>query len=164
MWQSPELFLSVEPPGDWSLEVLSATLWITGYLMAAYLLSDAYITIISWYCIYDFNSSTTAEVGPSGYNKLTNSQGDCTMFRRSYVQKVLCSENIYSKGSMFRKIYIQKILCSEGPIFRKYLFKRSYIEKVLYSVMFRRSYIQKSLCFIWEKTYIIQFQGNYHAR
>ena len=38
------------------------------------------------------------------------------IFRRSYVQKVLCSENICSKGS----------ICSEGPIFR-------YIQKVLYS-------------------------------
>ena len=43
------------------------------------------------------------------------------MFRRFYIQKVLCSE-----GPMFRRSYIQKVLCSEGPIFR-------YIQKVLYS-------------------------------
>ena len=91
---------------------------------------------------------------------LTN--GDCPMFRRFYVQKVLCSENICSKGSMFRRLYlqkvlcsegpmfrrshIQKVLCSEGPMFRKYLFKRSYIQKVLCSEgpIFR--YIQKVLC------------------
>ena len=48
------------------------------------------------------------------------------MFRRFYVQKVLCSENICSKGSMFRRFYIQKVLCSEGPMFRN-------IQKVLYS-------------------------------
>ena len=74
--------------------------------------------------------------------------GDCPMFRRFYVQKVLCSENICSKGSMFRRFYIQKVLCSEGPIFR-----RSYIQKVLCSegpmfrkTLFKRSYIQKVLC------------------
>ena len=84
-----------------------------------------------------------------------------SMFRRFYVQKVLCSENICwkgslfrrfyiqkalcSEGSMFRRSYIQKVLCSEGPIFRKYLFKRSYIQKVLCSEgpIFR--YIQKVL-------------------
>ena len=62
--------------------------------------------------------------------------GDCPMFRRFYVQKVLCSENICSKSSMFRRFYIQKVLCSEGPMFR-----RSYIQKV--RPMFRRSYVQK---------------------
>ena len=74
--------------------------------------------------------------------------GDCPMFRRFYVQKVLCSENICSKGSMFRRFYIQKVLCSEGPMFR-----RSYIQKVLCSegpmfrkYLFKRSYIQKVLC------------------
>ena len=30
------------------------------------------------------------------------------MFRRSFVQKVLCSE-----GSMLRRFYVQKVLCSE---------------------------------------------------
>ena len=30
------------------------------------------------------------------------------MFRRSYVQKVLCSE-----GPMFRRFYVQKVLCAE---------------------------------------------------
>ena len=70
------------------------------------------------------------------------------MFRRFYVQKVLCSENICSKGSMFRRFYIQKVLCSEGSMFR-----RSYIQKVLCSEgpmfrkkLFKRSYIQKVLC------------------
>ena len=50
-----------------------------------------------------------------------------------------------SKGSMFRRFYVQKVLCSEGPMFRKYLFKRSYIQKVLGSEgpIFR--YIQKVL-------------------
>ena len=74
--------------------------------------------------------------------------GDCPMFRRFYIQKVLCSENIYSKGSMFRRFYIQKVLCSEGSMFR-----RSYIQKVLCSEgpmfrkkLFKRSYIQKVLC------------------
>ena len=60
---------------------------------------------------------------------------------QGYVQKVLCSENVCSKGSMFRRFYIQKVLCSEGPMFR-----RSYVQKVLYNLegpMFRRSYDQK---------------------
>ena len=35
------------------------------------------------------------------------------MFRRFYVQKVLCSE-----GPMFRRFYIQKVLCLEGSMFR----------------------------------------------
>ena len=39
------------------------------------------------------------------------------MFRRSSVRKVLCSENICSKGSMFRRFYIQKVLYSENPLF-----------------------------------------------
>ena len=78
----------------------------------------------------------------------TPHNGDCPMFRRFYVQKVLCSENICLKGSMFRKFYIQKVLCSEGSMFR-----RSYVQKVLCSEgpmfrkkMFKRSYIQKVLC------------------
>ena len=49
--------------------------------------------------------------------------GYSSMFRRSYVQKVLCSE-----GSMFRRSFVQKVLCSEGSMFR-----RSYIQKVLCS-------------------------------
>ena len=63
------------------------------------------------------------------------------MFRRFYVQKVLCSENICLKGSMFRRFYIQEVLCSEGSMFR-----RSYIQKVLCSEgpLFR--YIEKVLC------------------
>ena len=84
------------------------------------------------------------------------------MFRRSYIQKVLCSE-----GSMFRRSYIQKVLCSEGPVFRKKMFKRSYVQKVLCSEgpIFR--YIQKIIysencLFYVEKTYIFQFQVNWH--
>ena len=109
--------------------------------------------------------------------------GDCPMFRRFYVQKVLCSENICSKGSMFnrfyiqkvlcsegpmfRRSYIQKVLCSEGPMFRKYLFKRSYIQKVLCSEgpIFR--YIQKVLYsenYLFDVGKNFQFQVNYNAR
>ena len=73
---------------------------------------------------------------------------DWPMFRRFYVQKVLCSENICSKGSMFRRFYIQKVLCSEGSMFRRF-----YIQKVQCSEglmfrkkLFKRSYIQKALC------------------
>ena len=52
------------------------------------------------------------------------------MFRRFYVQKVLCSE-----GPMFRRFYVQKVLYSEGSMLRrfyvqKYLFRRSYVLKV----------------------------------
>ena len=45
------------------------------------------------------------------------------MFRRSYVQKVLCLE-----GSMFRRPFVQKVLCSEGSMLRRF-----YIQKVLCS-------------------------------
>ena len=54
------------------------------------------------------------------------------MLRRSYVQKVLCSE-----GPLFRRSYVQKVLCSEGSIFRRF-----YIQKVLCSEIF----VQKVLC------------------
>ena len=54
------------------------------------------------------------------------------MFRRSYVQKVLCSE-----GPLFRRSYVPKVLCSEGSIFRRF-----YVQKVLCSKIF----VQKILC------------------
>ena len=69
-------------------------------------------------------------------------------FRRSYVQKVFCSE-----GPMFRRSCVQNILCLEGsrssedPLLEGSMFRRSYVQKVLYSVasMFRRPYVQKLL-------------------
>ena len=66
------------------------------------------------------------------------------MFRRFYIQKVLCSENICSKGSMFRRFYVQNVLYSEGPMFRRSYVPKKIVQKVLYSEgsMFRRSYIQ----------------------
>ena len=54
------------------------------------------------------------------------------MFRRFYVQKVLCSE-----GSMFRRSFIQKVLCSEGSIFRRF-----YVQKVQCTEIF----VQKVPC------------------
>ena len=54
------------------------------------------------------------------------------MFRRSYVQKVLCSA-----GPLFGRFYVQKVLCSECPIFRRF-----YVQKVLCSEIF----VQKVLC------------------
>ena len=48
--------------------------------------------------------------------------GYSSMFSRSYVEKVLCSE-----GSMFRRSFAQKVLCSEG-----FIFKRFYVQKVLF--------------------------------
>ena len=94
---------------------------------------------------------------------------DCPMFRRSYIQKVLCSESPMFRKYLFRRSYVQMVSYSEDPMFRKsyvqkYLFKRSYTQKVtyvqktLYSAvfvwkvlypegpMFRRSYIQNILC------------------
>ena len=79
------------------------------------------------------------------------------IFRRSYVQKVLCSENICSEGPMFRWYHIQKIICSESPM------SEIFVQKVLYSKgpicskdtifrniclessISRRSYVQKVL-------------------
>ena len=49
------------------------------------------------------------------------------MFRRSYVQKVLCSENICSETLLFRRSYVWKVLYSEGPVFRRSLFRRAYV-------------------------------------
>ena len=79
------------------------------------------------------------------------------MFRRFYIQKVLCSEGsilipkvLYSEGSIFRNMrfydYVPKVLYSEGPTFQRF-----YIPKVLYSEgsMFRKTgrfYILKVLC------------------
>ena len=105
--------------------------------------------------------------------------GDCSMCRSSYIQKVLCSENIYSKVSMFRGVYIQKLLYSEDPMFRRFLkfrlsyvqkvlcsenicskspiIRRLYVQKVLHSDMFKRSYVQKIVCFMRE-----QFQVKYN--
>ena len=65
------------------------------------------------------------------------------MFRRSYVQKVLCSE-----GPLFRRSYVQKALCSEGSIFRRF-----YVQKVLCSEIF----VQKVLCLESTGDYL-QFQ------
>ena len=75
------------------------------------------------------------------------------MFRRFYIQKVLCSE-----GPIFRRSYVQKVLCSEKNYSKGLIFRRFYVQKVLNSDIFRRSYIQKILCFTWKKTYIFQFQ------
>ena len=55
--------------------------------------------------------------------------GYSSMFRRSYVRKVLCLE-----GSMFRRSFVQKVLCSEGSIFRRF-----YVQKVLCSEIFVQS-------------------------
>ena len=81
------------------------------------------------------------------------------LFKRFYVQKVLCSE-----GPIFRRSYVQKVICSE-----KNLFKRSYIQKVLCSEGLIFRYIQKVLysensLFHVEKTYILQFKVNCNAR
>ena len=54
---------------------------------------------------------------------------ECQKVRRSYVQKVPCSENICSEGPMsdgllFRRSYDWKVLSSQGPVFRRSLFRR----------------------------------------
>ena len=41
------------------------------------------------------------------------------MFKRSYVQKVLVQTVLCSEGSMFRSSYIQKLICSECPLLKK---------------------------------------------
>ena len=68
---------------------------------------------------------------------------DGLLFRRSHVQKVLCSEIFVQKV-----LYSEGPICSEDPIFRKYLFGRFYIQKVPCSEgpIFRRSFVQKVLC------------------
>ena len=55
-----------------------------------------------------------------------------SMFRRSYVQKGLCSE-----GSIFRGSFVQKVQFSEGSVFRRF-----YVQKILCSEIF----VQKVLC------------------
>ena len=89
---------------------------------------------------------------------MPNLLGDCPMFRRFDIQKVLCSE-----GSKFRRSYIQKVLCSEGPMFRKKcskgpIFRRFYVQKVLCSDIFRWSYIQKIHCFMKKKLTSFSFR------
>ena len=51
------------------------------------------------------------------------------MLRRSYVQKVICSEGPMSDGLLFRRSYVRKVLSSESPVglFRRSLFRRFYI-------------------------------------
>ena len=51
------------------------------------------------------------------------------MLRRSYVQKVICSEGPMSDGLLFRRSYVRKVLSSESPVglLRRSLFRRSYI-------------------------------------
>ena len=58
---------------------------------------------------------------------------------------------------MFRRSYVQKVLCSEGPLFR-----RSYVQKVLYST-FRRFYVQKVLCseIFVQKVLCLESKGDY---
>ena len=63
------------------------------------------------------------KIGCIGYRPI---YGDCPMFRRFYVQKVLYSESPMFRKKLFNRSYIQKVPCPEGPIFR-------YIQKVLYS-------------------------------
>ena len=70
-------------------------------------------------------------------------------YRRSYVQKVLCSE-----GSLFRRFYVQKVLCSEGSIFRRF-----YVQKVLCSEIF----VQKVLCLESTGDYFIVSSNWAHA-
>ena len=69
----------------------------------------------------------------------------------------LCSE-----GSIFRRFYVQKVLCSEKNCSKGPIFRRFYVQKVLYSDLFRRSYIQKRLCFMLEQTDLLVL--NYNAR
>ena len=54
------------------------------------------------------------------------------IFRRSYVQKALCSENICSEGSMFRWYFIHKVICLEGHIFRRSCIQKIFVQKVLF--------------------------------
>ena len=60
---------------------------------------------------------------------------------------------------MYRRSYIQKVLCSEGPMFRKYLFRRSFVQMVSYSKdpMFRKSYVQKKLFYMFRRSYIQKY-------
>ena len=70
------------------------------------------------------------------------------MFRRSYVQKVLCSEGLCLEDVMFSSFYVHKVLYSVAS-----MFKRSYVQNVLFQKvlcsegpMLRISYVQKLIC------------------
>ena len=71
------------------------------------------------------------------------------LFKRFYVQKVLCSE-----GSIFRRSYVQKVLCSENICSKGPIFRRFYVQKVLY--------LENSLFYVGKNFF--QFQLNYNAR
>ena len=54
--------------------------------------------------------------------------GHSSLFQRFYVPKIFVQKvekilNLYSEGPMFRRYYVQKVLCS-GHMFRTYVFKR----------------------------------------
>ena len=92
-----------------------------------------------WLCMFlCVNSCETPHIWGHSSHPFSLMVSYSSMFRRSYVQKVLCLE-----GSMFRRSFVQKVLCLEGSMFR-----RSFVQKFLCSEgsMFRRFYIQKVLC------------------
>ena len=83
---------------------------------------------------------------PNGYvQTVLCSEGDTfnmfkrSIFRRSYVHNVLCSESPMSRwsyvqkvlcpeGHMFRRSYVLKVICLEGHMFRRFLFGRFYVQ------------------------------------
>ena len=77
------------------------------------------------------------------------------MFRRPYAQKIFVLKVLCSEGSIFRRSYVQKVQCSERSYIQKVLYSESPVfrKKILYS--------DNSLFYV-EKTYIFQFQVNCH--
>ena len=78
------------------------------------------------------------------------------MFRRSFVQKVLCSE-----GPLFRRSYVQDFFMSYVLFLENPMFRRSYVKTCS---MFRRSLfgmfcVQKGLCSeypIFSRSYVLK--------
>ena len=77
------------------------------------------------------------------------------MLRRPYVQKIFVLKVLCSEGSIFRRSYVQKVQCSERSYIQKVLYSESPVfrKKILY--------LDNSLFYV-EKTYIFQFQVNCH--
>ena len=80
------------------------------------------------------------DVGPT--SETPAPVGDRSLFRRSIVPKVRCSE-----GSMFRRSVVPKVRCSEGLLFRR---RRFVTPKLRFIVPKTRFNIPKKNEFTWE--------------
>ena len=109
-----------------------------------------------WYCYPSGYSVRPVALGQK--NKFHNSfpgkflcefidlNGDRSLFRRSIVPKVRCSE-----GSMFRRFVVPKVRCSEGSLFRRFVTPklRFVTPKLRFIVPKKNEFTWKIIVFLW---------------